>query len=476
MTIRKQLTLFIAAIFILPVLSVSLVFAYFSYSSAEHVLLRGSRRLKNIQNLELSETDWRLLHEAIKYVPKEREVCLVANSTVVSSSFPEIKNWTRITEAQIWEHIRETSADYSYQIETPPLGTKNQRVLLISRVNKDNRSKKRHTFMLALDLYTVFIALCITIVIFISKSVFSSIKILEAQTKKIADGDLDAKIEIKEKGKNEITSLTESLEKMRLSLKDAQARRARFVMGISHDLRTPIAVIKGYTEAMNDGIIEEEKEQKEALDTILSKTSQLESMVDTLISYEKLSTDEWKNRMEEVNLGDFLLQFAKNSAATGTVFKRNVFYSIKVPENTKVMMNTQFVQRALDNIFSNAMRYTKDNDTISISAGVSEEKDSIDISIADTGRGIKEKDIKNIFDLFFRGTESRREEGMGIGLSVVKNIIDTHGWKINVKSKFGEGTEFIINIPVTPPITNKFASLNAEKISSRRKKNSVFKK
>ena len=72
---------------------------------------------------------------------------------------------------------------------------------------------------------------------------------------------------------------------------------------------------------------------------------------------------------------------------------------------------------------------------------------NIIFSIKDTGVGIKKEDLNNIFELFYRGTSSRREEGLGIGLSVVKNIIETHGWSISVKSKFNEGSDFVITIP-----------------------------
>jgi signal transduction histidine kinase len=103
-------------------------------------------------------------------------------------------------------------------------------------------------------------------------------------------------------------------------------------------------------------------------------------------------------------------------------------------------------QRALENLFSNALRYTKEADRISISAAATDT--ALKIEIGDTGCGIAEKDQKHIFDLFYRGSNSRREEGMGIGLSVVKNIVDTHGWAIALESKQGHGSLFTITIPL----------------------------
>ena len=106
----------------------------------------------------------------------------------------------------------------------------------------------------------------------------------------------------------------------------------------------------------------------------------------------------------------------------------------------------QLVNRVFENLLSNALRYTEENDEIRICAYESES--AIFIKICDTGIGISESDLTNIFDLFYRATNSRREEGMGIGLSVVKNIIETHGWKIDVQSEKGKGSCFTIIIPL----------------------------
>ncbi len=433
-----------ATIIILPVLSVALTMAFHRFTSAQRVFVKGSRRLKNMQDLSLSETDWKIIHEAIADISNDKQACLIAQNTVVISTFPEIKDWTRISEEQIWTYIKETSGDYFYQFETPPLGTSGQRVFLISRLNKDLHLKERRGYTAAFIIFMAFIGFCTAIIVIISRSITNSITLLKDQTKKIADGDLNVKIAVKLKKENEITSMSQSLDRMRISLKEAQARRSRFVMGISHDLRTPIAVIKGYAEAMSDGMLSDGKQKDDALAIILEKTGQLETMVDTLLSYEKLSTDEWKTSMEKVDLKEFLKKFSRTAATTATVFKRNVSFAMDMEETT-VNMNPQLVQRALDNIFSNALRYTQDGDSILLSA-VRRGCETV-ISISDTGCGIEESELENIFDLFYRGSSSRREEGMGIGLSVVKNIIDMHGWKVGVKSTPGEGTEFSITIP-----------------------------
>ena len=115
--------------------------------------------------------------------------------------------------------------------------------------------------------------------------------------------------------------------------------------------------------------------------------------------------------------------------------------------NINVPFDSLLARRVFENLFNNALRYTNDGDTITLTSYIDVDESSVIYKISDTGIGIDEKDLKNIFNMFYRGTNSRREEGMGIGLSVVQNIIETHRWKISVDSKKDIGTTFTIKIP-----------------------------
>ena len=111
------------------------------------------------------------------------------------------------------------------------------------------------------------------------------------------------------------------------------------------------------------------------------------------------------------------------------------------------------VNRVLENLFSNALRYTRDGDSIKIQCV--QDRECVRVSVSDTGIGMAEKDLQRIFDLFYRASNSRREQGMGIGLSVVKTVIDAHGWKIGVESELGKGSSFTITIPLENAQRNK---------------------
>lgn len=288
---------------------------------------------------------------------------------------------------------------------------------------------------------------CIAFTLHISSTITKSITFLQLATKRLADGEVTDTLERRKnsRGENEITDLIVNLEKMRIALREDDERRKRFIMGMSHDLRTPVAVIKGYLEALEDGVVKEPEDIAKSVRIILSKTNQLENMINSLINFVKLETSKWKEKLIEQPILPVLEEFAESSVNTGTIFNRNVKTKIDVSPDTKVFYNKELVLRALENLYSNAQRYTAENAEITITA--KETASDIKVSVEDTGIGINEKDIQYIFDIFYRASNSRTEPGYGIGLSVVKNIVDTHGWKIDVKSQVGAGTIFTITIP-----------------------------
>ena len=181
------------------------------------------------------------------------------------------------------------------------------------------------------------------------------------------------------------------------------------------------------------------------MELITAKTNQLENMIDTLINFTKMNSTEIRQAMKTQSITDFLREIIIEEETSGNVFKRKIITDINFDKNVLVPFDRQLATRVFENLFNNALRYTNDGDTITLKAFIQDNK--VIYKIADTGIGIDEKELKNIFQMFYRATNSRREEGMGIGLSVVKNIVDTHGWKIDVESQKDKGTCFTITIP-----------------------------
>ena len=460
MKIKTQLRLFLAGVILVPMLAISGFEAYHYLNRPEKMLFDGYRQIRNMKSLHLSKKDTVVMKQVMKTLPPNIDFILISHhKDILMTTFPEFEGQTQIDDETLFDHMNKTSKQYFYQIVSPPLEDTDSEIILISRVQRDQPRKKggfEKFVAMIIFFIIIFEIFCIAFIYLVSRTITRSITLLDKNTKKIAGGELDVKLEYEKNSKddNEITSLTENLDKMRLALKDDNERRTKFIMGISHDLRTPVALIKGYTEAMSDGMYENPDEIKKSLEIIETKTDQLETMINTLINFVKLNQTDWLQQLKKQKLFPVISEFAKNSVTTGEIFKRKVSAKIEIDENLEISFDKLLFQRSLENLFSNAIRYTSENDSVEISAvqdkiqEKNQNKKSVKIAIKDSGIGIKKEDLDKIFDLFYRATNSRREEGMGIGLSVVKTIVNAHGWDIKVSSEKDVGTEFVITIPI----------------------------
>jgi signal transduction histidine kinase len=281
--------------------------------------------------------------------------------------------------------------------------------------------------------------------IIITQNITRSVKVLENATRRIAEGDLDINVEAK--GSNEIISLTNSLNKMRDALKEDERRRSRFIMGITHDLKTPLALIKGYAEAIEDGIAEDTASRTNAAEIITAKADQLEDMINDLIDYVRMETGVWRSQLQHVNLSVFLQNLIKQLNMDVELLHHKFIHNTDLPEIISIPLDEKLAIRAFENLIHNAVRHTPNGSIISLEAV--QNKNTAEITISDNGPGLDDDDIPRIFEMFYRGSSSRREQGMGLGLAVVKWVVDYHGWSISASSEKGNGTSFTIRIPLS---------------------------
>lgn len=447
MTIKKQFIFLSTVIVLTPVICAFIVFFQRYLNDSRHFLINGSEIISELDSTDLPKNDIATITRTFKMFPPDIQILLIGtNDTILYSSMPDFEKSTKVSENDLSDYINVSSKDYFYQFTSPQLESKS---ILITRIPKQKHRPERRTNIIRsiLSFLILVVFICIVLIIIISTTIFKAILQIKNKTQQIAENDLTANIITPDQklNKNEITSILESLDKMRLSLLEMQNRKNQFIMGISHDLRTPVAIIKGYSEAITDGIITDQNEIINSIKLIENKTNQLESMIDTLINFMKLNKSEIREKLANQSITDLITNFAKNSELTGNVFKRKIITDIRFDKNITVKFNEMLVLRSFENIFTNAIRYTKDFDTIQIISYL--ENSNVILKIKDTGIGISKEELPNIFEMFYRGTNSRLEEGMGIGLPVVKNVMDTHGWNIEVESEKNKGTTFTIYIP-----------------------------
>ena len=444
MKIRNQVTLLITIIITIPLLFIFFIFSEKYLQSTDRYLIEGSKEIEKIDR-ENNE-DYDDAFDILEGIPPRVEKCLIAlnTSTIIFNTIPELENVYSLKA--MWDILSINSSKYFYQFTSP--ATKKP-TLIVTRIPRTKQSLSSTEKLIYSLIFVFFITLlvCVLSMIAISKTVLKSIIKIKDATKSIANGNLSTPINtnFKKENYNEIMSILESLEIMRQSLCEAESRKSNFIMGISHDLRTPVAIIKGYTEALNDKVITEKKDVEEALRLIHVKTEHLESMINELINFTKLNSFELREKLEPNSITKLIKVFAKESELSANVYDRTIVSDIDIPDDILVPMNNQLIMRTFENIFSNALRYTRDCDNIEIKSFIQDNE--IVLKISDTGIGINEKDLPHIFDLFYKSSNSRQGQSMGIGLAVVKSVLDTHGWAIDVASEHNQGTCFSIFIP-----------------------------
>ena len=377
-------------------------------------------------------------------IPKGIEVCLINSRGIVAYSNTPLLvpgSYFSLIFPKFYETLRgkeSRSLTESFILD----GSKWQLFLIYKGIPAELEKEKFFILVRMLQ-FTFFFIVAGTILgtIFVG-SILKSVNRLESAVKKIADGNLDFDLEVK--GKDEFAGLTESFNRMRHALKEEQERKSRFLMAVSHDLKTPLTSIKGYLEAINDGMASNPETQKKYLKIISDKATALEERISDLISFAGMETGEWSLRKKRIKLGKFLDSLSSIYREDCALMGKKFVYENSIPGDLEISCDPALFERALENHLTNSMRYTFDGAEITLRCFM--ENNTPVIEIADNGKGIEGKDIPYIFEPFYRGSSSRREPGMGLGLSTSKTIFQSHGWDVSVSSSSGEesGTVFRI--------------------------------
>ena len=262
----------------------------------------------------------------------------------------------------------------------------------------------------------------------------------------IKEGNLD--FTIKKCGVSEISELCEDFDEMRQRLKQnaeeklkADNENRELISNISHDLKTPITAIKGYVEGIMDGVADTPEKLQRYIRTIYTKANDMDTLINELTFYSKIDTNRIPYVFNKIYIREYFedcvyeLQQEMNS--------RNIQFTYfdYLEENPIVIADAEQLKRVINNIISNSCKYM-DKEQKVINIRLKDVGDFIQIEIEDNGKGIAVKDLANIFDRFYRTDASRNSStgGSGIGLSIVKKIMEDHGGQVWATSKEGTGT------------------------------------
>lgn len=291
----------------------------------------------------------------------------------------------------------------------------------------------------------VFLISGIGMTMWASRGIVLPLRRLESATKRIREGDLNFTVETGRS--DEIGELCKNFEQMRKRLKESSEEKLEqeqqykiLISNICHDLKTPITSIQGYVEGLMDGVANTPEKQEKYIRTIYNKASELNVLINELTIYSKLDTNRIPYNFQVLNVNGYFSDCMEELEVELETKGISLSYENNCDGGTGVIADPEQLTRVIHNIVSNAVKYMNKPEG-RILLRVKDVGDFVQIEIEDTGKGIAARDLPFIFDRFFRADSSRNEtKGSGIGLSIVKKIINDHGGQIWATSTENVGT------------------------------------
>ena len=317
-------------------------------------------------------------------------------------------------------------------------------IFIITRVASIISRKLLIDMFLAITLILLFTSIMLTQ--WIQKGVFDPINQLNIAMKKIKDGNFEYTLATGNRG--EIGELYHNYEDMRLRLKESadekllhEKQNKELISNISHDLKTPITAIKGYVEGIMDGVADTPEKMDKYIKTIYNKANDMDKLINELTIYSKFDNNRIPYNFHRINVADYFGDCVEEVGVELESRNIRLNYSNLVSPETLIIADPEQLKRVINNIISNSVKYLDKKDGV-IDIRILDEVDAIRVEIEDNGKGIAAKDLPKIFERFYRTDASRNstQGGSGIGLSIVKKIVEDHGGYIWATSKEGEGT------------------------------------
>ncbi|WP_157047744.1 ATP-binding protein [Cellulosilyticum ruminicola] len=223
--------------------------------------------------------------------------------------------------------------------------------------------------------------------------------------------------------------------------------RKEFVANVSHELRTPLTTVKSYTETLMDGAIEDKDMAMHFLNVMDKEADRMTALVHDLLELSRIDNRQIQLNFSEIDMKAMMDEVLEAQSIHIEKNGHRLIYSVDTSEDFSIYGDSTRIKQVLHNIMSNAIKYSIDPGTLTVS--LKKEAEKIIFQIADTGIGIPKEDLKRIFERFYRvdKARSRKLGGTGLGLSIAKELVELHGGNIRIESEFGEGTTVTISFP-----------------------------
>lgn len=287
------------------------------------------------------------------------------------------------------------------------------------------------------------ILLSLLVAYFISKVISDPIIKMKKKASEIAKGNYDITFESSDI--EEINELSRTLNYACSELIKTEDLRRELLANVSHDLKTPLTMVKAYAELIRDVTYKDKEKMDKNLNVIIEETDRLNLLVNDILELSKIRSNSTPLNIEEFDLNELI----KSIINRYDIYKEKECYKIEYKEHDNLIIKAdrKRIEQVIYNLINNAINYTGDDKQVFVVVKV--HKNKIRVEIKDTGKGIEKKELEYIWDKYYKidKTHCRQQKGSGIGLSIVKNILISHNFDYGVESKIGKGTVFYFEIP-----------------------------
>jgi signal transduction histidine kinase len=285
------------------------------------------------------------------------------------------------------------------------------------------------------------IALAITLIL--SQRILSPIKALTQAARGLGEGDLSQRVRVKDK--SEVGELAQAFNSMASNLERAEQLQRNMVADVAHELRTPLSNLRGYLEAVRDGLIKPDADTIRSLD---EEALLLSRLVDDLQELSLAEAGKLKLVCQAEDISELINQAI--AAVRAQAEAKGVSVTTDLPgELPSVNIDSHQVSQVLRNLLDNAVVHTAKGGSITVTA--EQQGKWVEVAVTDTGEGIPAEDLPHIFERFYRVDKSRTRAtgGSGLGLTIAKRLVEAHGGQIEAQSELGKGSRFTFTIPVS---------------------------
>lgn len=293
---------------------------------------------------------------------------------------------------------------------------------------------------ISLIVFSIVLFLSVLSMIFSGRGIFQPVRAMTQTVKGISEKRLNLRLNVSGE-KNELKELALTFNEMMNRIEEHDARQKQFVSDASHELRTPIAVIQGYAVMLDRWGKNDKEVLQESIDAIKNEVGNMNELIDKLLFLARHDTPAFMLQKEEFSLTEMLGEIIKETQIIDNTHKINS----EVNQEVSLFADKNRIKQAIRILIDNAIKYTPADGQITVGLAVTDDN-YINIKVKDTGIGMNQEELEQIFNRFYRSDRSRTKEkgGHGLGLAIARLIIQAHNGKIKVRSKVGWGTEFII--------------------------------